>query len=61
MDECKAVGVLQRGEEDDDERKSIVQLFLEKSNDYSRRVIVPVGDRKGVTLSRESHRDLVRT
>ena len=38
-------------EQEDDERKSIVQQILQKSTDFLRRIMVPVGGQRGVTGS----------
>ena len=37
--------------QEDDQRKSIVQQILQKSTDFLRRIIAPVGGQGGVTLS----------
>ena len=37
--------------QEDDEQESIVQQILQKSTDFLRRIIVPVGGQGGVTLS----------
>ena len=36
---------------EDDQRKSIVQQVMQKSTDFLRRIIVPVEEQGGVTLS----------